>query len=212
MISEIQTLLIEKSDIYIEALRVHVLISIYTVAICSLVGITLGVICAKNKKIGDIIINTANFLKLIPVLAILVIMMPIIGSGFIPALMALCLVCLPAILINTCIGIKNIDSKIIESARGMGMDKKSILFKVEIPLAIPMILTGIRTATVQSIAAGTLAAYVGGGGLGYFIILGFGINRMDHLILGAVSISLLTLLADMLLSIIQKRANLKFTS
>ena len=212
MISQIQTLLMEKSDIYIEALKVHMLIPIYTVTICCIIGIPLGIICAKNKKISDIIINAVNLLKLIPILALLILMMPIIGSGLMPAVMALCLVCMPAILINTCIGIKNIDSKIIESARGMGMDKKSVLFKIELPLAIPMILAGIRTATIQSIAAGTLAAYVGGGGLGYFIILGFGINRMDHLILGAVSISIITLLADLILSRVQRKANLKFTS
>ncbi|WP_312884182.1 ABC transporter permease [Clostridium psychrophilum] len=124
----------------------------------------LGILCYKCTKVSQPIMNLFNFFRIIPSLAVLVLVMPIIGTGFFPALLALVILAIPPILINTYLGINNIDGS-IESAKGMGMDYKRMLRTIEIPLAMPLIITGVRTSAVEVIASATLASYIGAGGL-----------------------------------------------
>ena len=113
--------------------------------------------------------NTVNSIRVIPSLAILVIMLPLIGTGFWPALVALTVLACPPILINTFLGFRGIDPAILESATGMGMSQKAVLRKIEVPLAMPLMITGAKTSSVEVLASASLAAFIGGGGLEHIL-------------------------------------------
>ena len=141
-------------------------------------------------------LNTVNTFRVIPSLAILFIVIPYLGLSTQSALVALIILALPPILINTDAAFRNIQPAIIEAARGMGMTPRQILFQIEFPLAAPVILTGIRIAAVEVIASATLAAFVGSGGLGIYITRGFALYDYSILFVGAVPVALLTLLSE----------------
>ncbi|MBC8062406.1 MAG: ABC transporter permease [Clostridiaceae bacterium] len=203
MFTEVMNYLLKHIDKYFEAVKIHIQISVTAVFIGIIIAVPLGIICAKFTKVSKPIMNLFNFFRIIPSLAILVLVMPILGTGFLPALLALVILAIPPILINTCLGIRNIDPSVIESAEGMGMDYKKMLFNIEIPLALPLIITGVRTSSVEVIASTTLASYIGAGGLGDFIFTGLGMNDFSILIIGGATVALLSVIAEMLLFMFQ---------
>jgi len=205
MFAQIMDYLLKHIDKYYEAVRIHIYISVTAILISIVIAVPLGILCAKYIRASGPIINLVNLFRVVPSLAILVLVMPILGTGFLPALVALVILALPPILINTYLGIKNIDIFIIESAKGMGMDYKKMLFKIEIPLALPLIITGVRTSAVEVIASATLASYIGAGGLGDFIFTGIGMNDFRILIIGGASVALLSVIAEILLFILQQK-------
>ncbi|MFL0194978.1 ABC transporter permease [Clostridium sp. WILCCON 0269] len=188
---------------YYKAIRIHILISTIAIVTSIIISVPLGIICSKNKKFSTVIMNLFNFLRIIPSLAILVLVMPILGTGFPPALLALTILAIPPTLINTYLGFKNVDKFILESARGMGMGPQRILFKIELPLALPLIITGIRTSAVEVIASAALASYIGAGGLGDFIFTGLSLNDSKMLLLGGISVALLSITSEILLALLQ---------
>lgn len=204
VLAEVMDYLLTHMDKYYEAVKIHIYISITAIFISILIAVPLGIICAKFTKISQPVMNLFNFFRIIPSLAILVLVMPILGTGFFPALLALVILAIPPIIINTCLGIKNIDASILESAEGMGMDHKKMLFKIEIPLALPLIITGVRTSAVEVIASATLASYIGAGGLGDFIFTGLGMNDFRILLIGGGSVAVLSVISEMLLFMFQQ--------
>ncbi|QWU18284.1 ABC transporter permease [Paenibacillus sophorae] len=192
-------------DVYLNAVMTHIGISLAVMLIGILIAVPLGVLCAKFLKLSQPVQGLFNILRLIPSLAILIVMMPVLGTGLAPAIFALTLLAFPAILINTSIGFTGISPSVIEAAKGMGMSPRRILFTVEFPLAFPMIITGIRTAAVEVIASATLAAYIGSGGLGELIIIGLRLPSTAILLVGGVSVAILSIAVDVILSITQKR-------
>ncbi|BCG58040.1 ABC transporter permease [Paenibacillus sp. URB8-2] len=205
MIDRMLEYLSKNHDVYFEAVLTHIGISIAVVLIGILIAVPLGVLCAKFLKLSQPVQGLFNILRLIPSLAILIVIMPVLGTGLAPAVFALTLLAFPAILINTSIGFTGISPSVIEAAKGMGMSPRRILFTVEFPLAFPMIITGIRTAAVEVIASATLAAYIGSGGLGELIIIGLSLPSTAILLVGGVSVAILSIAADVILSITQKR-------
>jgi osmoprotectant transport system permease protein len=131
-------------------------------------------------------------------------MIPIFGLSFQAAAIALTILALPPILINTNVGFQEIDPALREAAAAMGMTPVQILRQVEIPLALPVIMAGIKMATVEVIASATLAAFIGAGGLGSFILLGFSLYENSILLVGAIPVALLALVAELGLSGLQK--------
>lgn len=192
-------------NVYLNALLTHIGISLIVMLIGIVIAIPLGVVCAKYVKLSESILGLFNLLRLIPSLAVLIVLMPVLGTGLVPAVIALTFLAFPAILINTCIGFTGINPSVIEAAKGMGMSKQRILFTIEFPLAFPMIITGIRTAAVEVIASATLAAYIGSGGLGDLIIIGLSLPSTAILLVGGLSVALLSIITDVILSITQKR-------
>ncbi len=166
---------------------------------------TLGIVSFKSEKVSHYIMNFFNFLRIIPSLAILVIVMPILGVGVVPALFALIVLAVPPILISTFLGFNNINKSVIESAEGMGMNKKELLLRIQLPLAMPLILTGIRTASIEVIASATLASYIGAGGLGDFIFKGLVLNDTKLLIVGGGTVALLSIFSEIILFSLQQR-------
>lgn len=202
MVFEIIQYLSSNSSKYLEALREHIVLSLVAVIIAVIISVPLGIICVKYYKISAVIMNTFNILRIIPSLAVLVAVIPIMGTGFAPALLALFLLACPPMIINTYLGFKNIDNNILEVSSGMGMDKRQIFVKIELPMAIPLIITGIRTASVEVFSSATLAAYIGAGGLGTYIMLGLGLNNYTYLLIGGISVAILAVSVEIILSFV----------
>lgn len=187
-----------------EAIQVHLGLSILALCIGILICVPLGVICAKNYKAAGPIMNVINSFRVIPSLAILVIVFPVLGAGFLPALVALTVLACPPILINTYLGFREINPFIIEAASGMGMDKRHMLRKIEFPLAMPVMIAGCRTAAVEVIASATLAAFIGGGGLGTFIINGLGMYNIPLILVGALPVAMLAVSTEVLFAFVER--------
>lgn len=172
--------------------------------VSGVLGITLGIISAKLERTSQYIMSLMNGLRVIPSLAILILVLPFMGTGFVPALTALVILAFPPIIINTYLGFTGVDPAILESANGMGMNAQQRLWRVEFPLALPLILTGIRTSAVEVVASATLAAFIGGGGLGEFIINGLSMYNFAMLMVGAIPVALLAISSELILAAIEK--------
>ena len=191
------------SGSFVDSLLQHIIISVISILIATGIGIPLGIFCSRSDRLYRLFTAFFGLLRVIPSLALLFIFIPILGVGMLPAVVALVILALPPVLINTAISFRTLPRSVLETALGMGMDSKMIFFRVKLPLALPLILTGIRTGTVEIIASATLAAYIGAGGLGQIIFTGLGLYRMDLLLIGGVSVAALSLLADLLLSVLE---------
>jgi osmoprotectant transport system permease protein len=187
-------------DDFWNSLVQHLALSGSALLIALLVCVPLGAWAARSKPVAQLGINTANALRVVPSLAILFLAYPYLGLGFRNALVALTVLACPPILINTYAGFRSVDPAVVEAARGMGMQPAQVIRSVELPLALPVILAGIRIATVEVIASAALAAFIAAGGLGIFIQRGFAVNRPEITLAGVVPIALLALLADALLA------------
>ncbi|WP_434121907.1 ABC transporter permease/substrate-binding protein [Salinicoccus roseus] len=181
----------------------HIQISFIALLIAVIIGVPLGIILTKTKKLSEVVINIAAVLQTIPSLALLGLMIPLFGIGKVPAIIALVIYALLAILRNTFTGIDEVDDSLVEAARGIGMKPIRRLTKVELPIAMPVIMAGIRTAMVLIIGTATLAALIGAGGLGDLILLGIDRNNTSLIILGAIPAALLAIFFDIALRVIQ---------
>jgi osmoprotectant transport system permease protein len=186
---------------YLISLKEHVGISVMALLLSTLIGVICGYICSEYKQYEKWIVSIFQILRIIPSLAILLLLIPVMGTGIKPALIALILLAIPPILMNTVAGLEEVSPFIIEAAYGVGMSDRQILWKVKIPLAAPIILTGIKTATIEIIASATLAAKIGAGGLGGIIFTGLGLNRMDLLLIGGISVAVLSIAAGLSLDL-----------
>lgn len=177
------------------------------IAIC--IAIPLGIMITRVKSMTNIVLGGAGMLQTIPSLALLGFMIPLFGVGMKTAISALFLYSLLPIIRNTYTGIKDVDPAITEAAKGMGMTSWQILFKVELPLALTVIMAGVRTAAVINVGTATLAAFIGVGGLGEFIFLGMtrGIDAL--VLLGAIPAALLAIVLELLLSAVERRSTPK---
>jgi osmoprotectant transport system permease protein len=185
--------------------RQTLLISITPILLAMLIAIPVGILVAR-RPLGAFIAATLSGLgRAIPVLVLLVIMVPIIGIGFTPAVIALTLLGIPPILLNTIEGIRSIDPAVVDAARGMGMTQRQILARIQIPLMLPVLAAGVRTAAVQIVATSPLAAIIGAGGYGEYILAGIS-NLADptELLVGATSVALLALATEFGLAALQR--------
>jgi len=196
--------LLEHQDDFWDNVVVHLRLSVSALTIALVICVPLGIWAAKHRVVAQPMINLANGLRVMPSLAILFLALPYFGLGFAPALIALTVLACPPILINTYAGLRSVDQAVVEAARGMGLGASQVLRQVELPLALPVILAGIRIAAVEVIASATLAAFIAGDGLGNFIQIGFAVNRPDIMLVGTIPVALLALLADALLAMAQR--------
>ncbi|XSG75881.1 ABC transporter permease [Herpetosiphon llansteffanensis] len=171
-------------------------------AIALLLGLPFGWWSSRSRIISALAINTTNILRVIPSLAILFLFVAIPGYGLSirSAIVALTILALPPILINTNAAFRTLNPAVREAAKAMGMPAWLQLWRVELPLAAPVILSGIRIALVEVIASATLAAFIGAGGLGSFITLGFSMSRVDILLVGAIPVALLAIVAEIVMA------------
>jgi osmoprotectant transport system permease protein len=182
----------------------HIGLTFISLFFAVLVGLPLGIIIARKRKLSGTVLGFAGILQTIPSIALLGFMIPLLGIGPKPAIVALLLYALLPIIRNTYTGITGIDAAVKEAAMAMGMSKWQILIKVELPLAMPVILAGIRTATVINVGVATLASFIAAGGLGEFIFGGISLNNTNMILAGAIPAALLAIIFDFLLSLVQK--------
>jgi osmoprotectant transport system permease protein len=186
------------------ALQEHLLLVLVPMVIGLVLGLPLGLWSARSRWASVTLINGFNGLRVIPSLAILFLAIPYFGLSFLSAVVALTLLVMPPILINTDVAFRSIEPMVREAAYGMGMSHGQVLQRVEIPLALPVILAGLKVAIVEVIASATLAAFIGAGGLGVFVVRGFAVYDNAILLVGAVPVALLALIAELGLSVLQK--------
>jgi osmoprotectant transport system permease protein len=192
----------------LERIGEHVELVSAAMAIALVVGLPLGVALTRRRALQRWVLGAANVVQTIPSLALFGFLIPVPwigGVGASTAIVALALYALLPILRNTCTGIDGVDSAVIESARGMGMTPRQVLWQVELPLAAPVLLAGIRVATAMSIGITTIAAAIGAGGLGVFIFRGVAMVNNQVILAGAIPAALLAILADSALGFIQRR-------
>ncbi|MBU7582975.1 MAG: ABC transporter permease [Nostoc sp. TH1S01] len=190
----------------------HLFLVGIAITIATLIGIPLGILITRQTQLRQPILGIANVLQTVPSLALfgLLIPVPVIGGiGVVPAIVALTLYSFLPIIRNTYTGITSVDPAIIEAGRGMGMTDKELLFQVEIPLAMGVILAGVRVATVIAIGIATIAAAIGAGGLGVFIFRGIAVVNNDLILAGAVPAAVIALLADLLIGLFETKLKIK---
>ncbi len=178
----------------------HVQLSGAALLLAVAIGMTLGIWISRFGALARVTVNFAGVLRVVPSIAVLFLLLPIVGTGFRPSLIALTFLAVPPILINTDAGMRGVDAAIIEAGRGLGMSRWRLLWRVQLPLAMPVVLAGLRRAAVEVIASATLATLIGGGGLGDYIQAGLALSRNDILLVGAVPVALLALVTELALN------------
>jgi osmoprotectant transport system permease protein len=191
-------------DAYLVSVKEHVGISLLALVVAIIIAVPCGYVCVKHKKYEKLIVSIFQVLRIVPSLAILILLIPIMGTGIKPALAALVILAISPILMNTVSGLEEVPRFMLETANAIGMTERQVLLKVKFPLAMPMILIGIKTAMIEIIASATLAAKIGAGGLGGIIFTGLGLNRIDLLLVGGISVAVLSIVAGLLLDLIDK--------
>jgi osmoprotectant transport system permease protein len=183
----------------------HLQLTAIAVMIAIVIGVPLGAFLVRERHLAGPVLAAVGAIQTVPSLALLGLLIPLFGIGDKPALLALFLYALLPIVRNTFSGLDSIDPSAIEAARGMGMRERQILLKVSLPLALPVVMGGIRTSTVINVGVATLAALVGAGGLGKFIFRGIAMVDGKTVLLGAIPAALLALPLDGLLALAERR-------
>ncbi|OMF39358.1 ABC transporter permease [Paenibacillus peoriae] len=182
----------------------HIIISLLALLCSASIGIVLGYVTCKYKRTEKWIVFLFQVLRIMPSLAVLLLLIPIMGTGTKPALIALVLLGIPPILMNMIAGLESVPSFLLEAAHGVGMSEQQVMWRVKFPLAAPMILTGIKIAAIEVIASATLAAKIGAGGLGEIIFTGLGLNRVDLLLIGGFSVGILAITVGVMLDMSER--------
>jgi osmoprotectant transport system permease protein len=186
-------------------LGTHIGLSLSAIVAAIALGVPLAAFAAGRPRARVLTLAGAGALRVLPSLAVLTLTLPYLGLGFRPALLALVVLALPPIVINTELGLRAAGPATLDAAQGMGMTAREIRRHVEWPLATPFVIAGLRTASVEVVASATLAAFIGGGGLGDFIVDGLATDDLGELLLGALSVAALALAIDILLGGLGRR-------
>jgi osmoprotectant transport system permease protein len=175
-----------------------------SVAVAALIALPVGIAIGHYGRGGILAINISNIGRAVPSFAVLVIAVELFGIGALPAFIALVALAIPPMVTNSYIGMREVDADVREAARGMGMRERALLLRVELPIALPLIMAGIRTSAVNVVATATLAALVAWGGLGRFIIDGYGLQDYPMLFAGAIMVAILSLIVEFSLAGVQR--------
>lgn len=204
MLTNIIEFFSQKSNYYFSVLIAHIKISVFSLSLAILIALPFAYYCSKNKIINSVMSKIFNVLRIIPSLAVLIFLIPIMGTGIKPAMFALVLLAIPSIFMNSVAGLSSTPDFMIETARAIGLSDRQVQLKVIFPYSIPYILLGIKTAFIEIIASATLAAYIGAGGLGEIIYTGLGLLRTDLVLIGGLSVAMLSVLSGFILYIIER--------
>jgi len=190
-------------------LGTHIELSFAALVVAVAVGVPAGALAAGRPAARALTLAGAGALRVVPSVAVLTLTLPYLGLGFRPALLALTVLALPPIVINTELGLRSASWEVLDAARGMGLTARQIRRRVEWPLALPLVFAGFRTASIEVVGSATLAAFIGGGGLGDFIVDGLATDDVGELLLGAGAVAVLALLVDAALGTVGRRVRPK---
>lgn len=182
----------------------HLYYTVLTLVIAALIAIPVGLYIGHTGRFSFVAINAGNAGRSLPTLGLIILLVTVIGFGLLPVVIALVILAIPPILTSTYAGLRAINPASVDAAKGMGMRPIQILFRVEIPMALPLILSGLRSATLQVVSTATVASYVGLGGLGRLLVDGLALNQYDRVIAGAVVVALLAIILDLIASGLQR--------
>ena len=195
MLNDIVAYFADNGNTYLGYVWQHISLSFEALLIALIIALPLGYFSYEKPFVRQLSTLLTQGLRVIPSLGILFILIPFIGVGRLPALIALVILGIPPILLNTIVGFALVSENLLETALGLGMTRLQLLTKVQFPLALPHILNGIKLALVEIIASATLATYIGAGGLGTLIFTGLGLYRYDLLLIGGGSVAILSFLS-----------------
>lgn len=198
------TLLLERKEELFRLLLEHTEMTAVAVLLSLAIGVPIGILITKNEKVSSLVIGVANLMQSIPSIGLLAFMVPFVGIGQKPAIIMVVVYALLPIIKNTYTGITSIDPRILEASSGIGLSKWQQLTKVQLPLAMPFIMAGVRISAVTAVGTVTIAAFAGAGGLGWMINLGLNANDANLVLLGAIPACLLALLVDFVLGKVEK--------
>ena len=204
----------QKPDVFREALWLHVRLSLTALLLAVAMFCPVGVACSRSRRFGPTVVAAISSVRVVPSLAVLFLLfpyrrdlgnlLPFAERSFVLALIALILLAGPPLIINTDAGLRAVDRTVLDQAKGIGMTPAQVFRRVHLPLALPVMITGARTAAVEVIASATLAAFVGAGGLGKFILSGLTLVDTPLLLVGALPVSILALSAEVGLSLVER--------
>ena len=204
MLGEVVAWLADNRQAFEAAAGRHLLLSATALVAAIAMALPLALVLVRWQRLAGVAIASVNVLRTIPSLALLAAMLPLIGTGFLPSVIALTLYGLPAILINTYTALREVDPDIVEAGLGQGMTERQLMRRIKLPLALPVIFAGIRTAAVQIVSAATLAAFIGGGGLGELITAGMGTLDMPQLVLGGLAVAALAVATELAFALAER--------
>jgi osmoprotectant transport system permease protein len=184
----------------------HLGYTFLSLAIAAVIAFPLGLLIGHTRRGAFVAINTANAWRALPTLGLLTLVVLLIGIGRTPVIVALVVLGIPPILASTYAGVSGVDRSTVDAAHGMGMTGREILTKVELPIALPLIISGLRSATLQIVSTATIAAYVALGGLGRYVIDGLALRDFPQMLTGAVLVAVLAILLDLLFAVIARYA------
>ncbi|MFN8665324.1 MAG: ABC transporter permease [Thermomicrobiales bacterium] len=205
LLSETWAYIVENQERVQDALIVHISLSVAALLLAMLIFIPLGVAAARGGPLTTSIISVVAAFRVVPSLAVILLLLPFFGLGWRPALVALTVLAGPPLVLNTDAGIRGVDPATLEAATGLGLTNRQRFWRVTMPLALPVIVAGVRTAAVEVIASATLASFVGAGGLGDFITSGVTLLDVPTLLTGAVLVTILALATEVGLSLLERR-------
>ena len=189
----------------LQAVGEHLGLTGVAVGLAVVLGVPLGAFLSRERFLAGPVLAVIGVIQTVPSLALLGLLIPLLGIGDEPALLALYLYALLPIVRNTYAGLDSIDPAVLEAARGMGMRERDVLWRVSLPLALPILMAGIRTSTVINVGVATLAALVGGGGLGKFIFRGIAMVDTRQVLMGALPAAVLAMALDAALALVERR-------
>jgi osmoprotectant transport system permease protein len=210
LLRESWTYVTENQDRFLEALQTHIELSVYALILAMAIFLPLGALASRSSRWGPALVGGVSAARVVPSIAVLFLLypyrreigevFPFFDTSFALALVALTLLAGPPLIINADAGLRGVDPFVLENARGLGMNALQVFSRVQLPLALPVIVAGIRTAAVEVIASATLAAFIGAGGLGRFITSGLTLLDYSLLLVGAIPVTLLALSAEVILA------------
>ncbi|GLU46690.1 ABC transporter permease [Nocardiopsis ansamitocini] len=182
----------------------HVLYSAQALALATLIGVPVGLVTGHTGRGGFLTASIANFARALPTIGVLMLVVIAVGIGVAPVMVALVALAVPPILVNTYEGVRGVDPQLKDAAQGMGMRGHEVLLKLELPVALPLILLGMRTAAIQVVSTATIAAYVGIGGLGRFIVDGQARREFDMVVGGSLLVVALAVLVTLMFYLLRR--------
>lgn len=190
---------------FLELLRQHLALVLISEVAAILVAVPLGIVAVRYDRLRSTILSVGNVAQTIPTLAVIALAFPVFGLGFRSAVIALFVYALLPILTNTIAGLENVEESTVEAARGMGMTDTDVLRRIRLPLSLPVVFAGIRTSTVINVGTAYLAFFIGGGGLGVWVISGIDLFNTSQILAGAIPGAMLAIGLDSLLALVERR-------
>lgn len=197
--------LLSHFDQFLELLGQHLELVLLSELLAIAVAIPLGIAATRSRRLKGPILAIGNVAQTVPTLAIIALVFPLLGIGFWPALVGMFAYAVLPILTNTITGIEDVEESTIEAARGMGMTDTEILRRIQLPLAVPVVFAGIRTSAVINVGTAYLAFFIGGGGLGVWVVGGIRLYNMSQVLAGAIPGALLAITMDVVFALVERR-------